>query len=734
MKYSTSVVLFIVFCAYCSSQLSGCARAFELASAITDPKSKTATFEPNDPPGDYYLFSANDGVHGNEMWRSDGSPQGTRLLKDLISIGHGNPRNFIAYDGAVYLIADQNNSNAQVLVYRNRKLEVLFDMATNNIPVTNNLSMFRVAQRLLLLHRNSNAMQFYSINLQGSDFRQVEGFSDTIQYLGQRGQKNENTAIFIDYTVNDTQNLWSTDGISAHLIVSPDPNIQLYWSAQIGEDIYYLLRNISQQDLWFWHSNKDGSEQELLQSFIGESRDIPGSYPMDLGDQFLFSIRNDVSAMLWRIDASGMSMIKKLNDNANSYINYRILFGDSIYFIVENNDAFELWKSNGTAAASVYLTTIANSEGLGSLEMQASRDGIYISYSDSALENKDQILFFRSDGTNATLSPTAFAHMSKIATLDDSEYFFAQTFDNEVALYKKTDTQEKVKVFFENHPSRNSLWRYYPFVLNNRLYAKAYTLEYADEIWQSDGTANGTTLLKEIVPGKQRSFGEAFIVQDNVALFSVLDPNVGLELWMSDGSANGTRLLQDFNQTLNANGSDPGEVILLDNKKLFLSNHMFNGSNLMVSDGSRLGTQVLVDTRVARYRNPLIKFNNKAIFLAYTDDNQEELHISDGTTFRLLKDLDASYSGLTFKAIAQNQTQLFFTENNRSLWVTDGSTLGTQQLLSDITGINRVYDLHAHVAGENLILFIDDNDTPVLVEDGGLTPLVSTYLRIIMTT
>ncbi|MDH5231452.1 MAG: hypothetical protein OEY38_15425, partial [Gammaproteobacteria bacterium] len=43
--------------------------------------------------------------------------------------------------------------------------------------------------------------------------------------------------------------------------------------------------------------------------------------------------------------------------------------------------------------------------------------------------------------------------------------------------------------------------------------------------------------------------------------------------------------------------------------------------------------------------------------------------------------------------------------------------------LSDITGINRVYDLHAHVAGENLILFIDDNDTPVLVEDGGLTPI-----------
>jgi ELWxxDGT repeat protein len=37
--------------------------------------------------GEFHLFVADDGIHGHEWWRSDGTPQGTRMIRDLVADG-----------------------------------------------------------------------------------------------------------------------------------------------------------------------------------------------------------------------------------------------------------------------------------------------------------------------------------------------------------------------------------------------------------------------------------------------------------------------------------------------------------------------------------------------------------------------------------------------------------------------------------------------------------------------
>jgi ELWxxDGT repeat protein len=66
-----------------------------------------------------------------------------------------------------------------------------------------------------------------------------------------------------------------------------------------------------------------------------------------------------------------------------------------------------------------------------------------------------------------------------------------------------------------------------------------------EELWKSDGTGPGTSLVRDIWPGSPGSNMQYFASYGSVAYFQASDDVHGYELWRSDGRTGGTFMVED---------------------------------------------------------------------------------------------------------------------------------------------------------------------------------------------
>lgn len=93
-------------------------------------------------------------------------------------------------------------------------------------------------------------------------------------------------------------------------------------------------------------------------------------------------------------------------------------------------------------------------------------------------------------------------------------------------------------------------------IMDGILYFMAYTEDYGRELWKSDGTEAGTVMIKDINPGNNSSFywdsgfwsGNLKVIHQGELYFSADDGGTyGTEVWRSDGTSEGTRIAVDLN-------------------------------------------------------------------------------------------------------------------------------------------------------------------------------------------
>ena len=71
------------------------------------------------------------------------------------------------------------------------------------------------------------------------------------------------------------------------------------------------------------------------------------------------------------------------------------------------------------------------------------------------------------------------------------------------------------------------------------------------ELWKTDGTAEGTVMVSDILPGTVGSFPNYLTAVNNLVFFIGFDDVNGYEIWRSDGTEAGTFLTKDLSPGLN---------------------------------------------------------------------------------------------------------------------------------------------------------------------------------------
>jgi ELWxxDGT repeat protein len=219
---------------------------------------------------------------------------------------------------------------------------------------------------------------------------------------------------------------------------------------------------------------------------------------------------------------------------------------------------------------------------------------------------------WRSDGTPGgtnlvkDINPGPLASdIDGFSRLGNLTLFLAKDPQHGVELWKTDGTEAGTQLVKDIRPGiMGSMYYLNLLTWNNKGYFVANDGVTGDELWSTDGTEANTFLVKDIEAGLMGSFSLSTVVNavkyPNKFIFTAYQQGLDYELWESDGTANGTKLFKEVGEGLESgipfilppyDVTTPGEQTLFQgNKFFFLSIMPSTGTSLWVSDGTVNGT------------------------------------------------------------------------------------------------------------------------------------------------
>nr|WP_319573089.1 T9SS type A sorting domain-containing protein [uncultured Draconibacterium sp.] len=125
-------------------------------------------------------------------------------------------------------------------------------------------------------------------------------------------------------------------------------------------------------------------------------------------------------------------------------------------------------------------------------------------------------------------------------------------------------------------------------IANGKLFFIGDDVTHGGELWISDGTQEGTRLVKDISSGVLSSNLDNLLAYNGKLYFTVYDDSIGFSLWESNGTEDGTFLVKEIISDTFANSVNN---MMVSHQRLFFTvANKYGSVDLWKSDGTAIGT------------------------------------------------------------------------------------------------------------------------------------------------
>jgi len=695
------------------------------------------------------FFKATDPVHGEELWKSDGTQAGTVMIKDIFPGSGGStiqPYMMAAVNGTLFFTA-QDGDHA-IELWKSDGTEAGTVMVKDINPG------FASSAPTSLINFNGTLFFACQDGVNGGELWKSDGTEAGTVMVKDispgSGNSSPNSLRVVNDTLyfmaNDGVNggeLWKTDGTTAGTVMVKDirpgsSGSNPSWLTNVNGTLYFRANDgVTGYELWKSDGTADGTV--LVKDIRSGSQ---GSSPAVLtnvqGTLYFSATDGSAGYELWKSDGTeaGTVLVKDISPGsaASGVANLTAVNGTLLFKANDGTNGHELWKSDGTTAGTVMVKDInPGASGSNGGPITAVNGTVFFTASDGATGQE----LWKSDGTAAgtvlvkDIRPTVSFNGPTFLTAVGATLFF--TADNEAIgpeLWKSDGTAAGTVMVKDILAGTAPSTPRQLTDVNGTLFFVADNGVNGQELWKSDGTAAGTAMVKDIRPGVSGSSISSLTNLNGTLFFAATDGTNGIELWKSDGSTAGTMMVKNIRS--GSADSSPADLTVFNGAVYFAANNGTNGIELWKSDGTDAGTVLIKDVRSGSGSGlsgtfPYLEVMGGTLYFRGDDGaTGSELWKSDGTTAGTGLVLDiwpGSTAGDPLDLRAAGSTLYFYASDSthgRELWKSDGTAAGTVMVKDMNPGATTSLPQRMTAVGGSVFLVADNgtNGRELWTSDG----------------